>query len=248
MEPSWLRALLKARAGPRTLVMTAGAKGGMLSYVCGACGEVGSLPPGPTPGKLTCSACGATLRPEKPQLAERVGRGCWLRRSACWRCPRAPTSACCAIAHAAADPDQRCASAERCPRSTRSDTSVATPPAAGQGADAQSDAITQRRGDDRCSTTRGAVPRRAVAEIWNAVRTGWRYVNDPEGQEYSTTATRPSERQVRRRFRRLCGCTLASMVSAISGKARVIIMDGPRRGHAYAEACVRVSQPRSRPR
>jgi hypothetical protein len=28
------------------------------------------------------------------------------------------------------------------------------------------------------------------------------------------------------------------MVSAIGGKARVVLMDGPRGGHAYAEACV----------
>ena len=31
---------------------------------------------------------------------------------------------------------------------------------------------------------------------------------------------------------------LASMVSAIGGKSRVVLMDGPRGGHAYAEACV----------
>ena len=76
-----------------------------------------------------------------------------------------------------------------------------------------------------------------VAEIWNSVRGAWRYVNDPEGHEYFATATET----IQNGYVGDCddfATTLASMVIAIGGKARVIFMDGPEGGHAYAEACV----------
>jgi hypothetical protein len=76
-----------------------------------------------------------------------------------------------------------------------------------------------------------------VADIWAAVRQPWRYVNDPEGREYFATAKETIENGY------VGDCddfaiTLVSMVTAIGGKARVILMDGPKGGHAYAEACV----------
>jgi transglutaminase-like putative cysteine protease len=76
-----------------------------------------------------------------------------------------------------------------------------------------------------------------VAEIWAAVRKPWRYVNDPEGREYFATAKETIENGY------IGDCddfaiALVSMVTAVGGKARVVLMDGPRGGHAYAEACV----------
>jgi transglutaminase-like putative cysteine protease len=76
-----------------------------------------------------------------------------------------------------------------------------------------------------------------VAEIWSAVRTAWRYVNDPEGREYFATASET----IQNGYVGDCddfAITLASMVTAVGGKARIVLMDGPGGGHAYAEACV----------
>jgi transglutaminase-like putative cysteine protease len=76
-----------------------------------------------------------------------------------------------------------------------------------------------------------------VAEVWAGVRKEWRYVNDPQGREYFASASE----SIQNGYIGDCddfAVTLASMVIAIGGKARVVLMDGPRGGHAYAEACV----------
>lgn len=76
-----------------------------------------------------------------------------------------------------------------------------------------------------------------VAAIWTHVRTHWRYVNDPNGREYVAMPKESIENQ----YAGDCddfAVTLAAMVRAIGGDARVVFMEGPRGGHAYAEACV----------
>jgi hypothetical protein len=76
-----------------------------------------------------------------------------------------------------------------------------------------------------------------VASIWSYVREHWRYVNDPRGREYVAL---PRE-SIQNNYAGDCddfAVTLAAMVRAIGGEARVVFMEGSRGGHAYAEACV----------
>ena len=76
-----------------------------------------------------------------------------------------------------------------------------------------------------------------VAAIWQFVREHWRYVNDPNGREYFARASET----IRNEFAGDCddfAITLAAMVEAIGGRARVVFMDGPRGGHAYSEVCI----------
>jgi hypothetical protein len=99
------------------------------------------------------------------------------------------------------------------------------------------DAITRNAAIKIAARTEGPFHVEQVAEIWNAVRQQWRYVNDPEGHEYFATASET----IQNGYIGDCddfATTLASMVMAIGGKARVVLMDGPEGGHAYAEACV----------
>jgi hypothetical protein len=76
-----------------------------------------------------------------------------------------------------------------------------------------------------------------VAAIWREVRSRWSYVNDPRGDEYFATATETIENNM------VGDCDdfailLVSMIEAIGGDARIVMSDGDRGGHAYAEACV----------
>lgn len=76
-----------------------------------------------------------------------------------------------------------------------------------------------------------------VAAVWREVRSRWSYVNDPRGDEYFATATETVENNM------VGDCDdfailLVSMIEAIGGDARIVMSDGDRGGHAYAEACV----------
>lgn len=76
-----------------------------------------------------------------------------------------------------------------------------------------------------------------VARLWSHVREQWRYVNDPRGTEYFATASETIDNE----FAGDCddfAILLTAMISAVGGEARLVMMDGPRGGHAYAEACV----------
>src|SRR5690606_2132053 len=76
-----------------------------------------------------------------------------------------------------------------------------------------------------------------VAAIWLHVRARFNYVNDPRGKEYFARASET----IANGFAGDCddfAITLAAMVSAVGGRVRVVLMDGARGGHAYAEACV----------
>ncbi len=76
-----------------------------------------------------------------------------------------------------------------------------------------------------------------VARIWSRVRSEWRYVNDPRGDEYFATASESIDNGY------IGDCddfaiVLVAMISAIGGDARIVMMDGPQGGHAYAEVCI----------
>jgi transglutaminase-like putative cysteine protease len=77
-----------------------------------------------------------------------------------------------------------------------------------------------------------------VAAIWGFVREHWRYVNDPNGREYFA----PARETIANNYAGDCddfAITLAAMVAAVGGATRVVVMEGPRGGHAYTEVCIR---------
>jgi len=79
-----------------------------------------------------------------------------------------------------------------------------------------------------------------VARLWTHVRGRWRYVNDPRGGEYFAKASETIENE----YAGDCddfATVLIAMITAIGGDARLVMMDGPNGGHAYAEACIRES-------
>ncbi|UJR78503.1 FHA domain-containing protein [Sandaracinus amylolyticus] len=76
-----------------------------------------------------------------------------------------------------------------------------------------------------------------VAAIWSDVRARWSYVNDPRGSEYFARASETITNEM------VGDCDdfailLTSTVEAIGGDARVVMSDGDRGGHAYAEVCI----------
>lgn len=231
-----LRTLLKSGLGARTLVVP---KGLRPTYVCGACGHAGELPPGPPPATLTCASCGETLRTGRkprgrrgsfapwllPIVAASVALGgyAWTRSPNAPRLPTVPTT----LTEVRETIDSMEAD-QRIDFDTAERLAKAFTPM---------DPLTRNTAVKIAARTEGPFHVEQVAEIWSAVRKPWRYVNDPEGRDYFATATETIENGY------VGDCddfaiALASMVSAIGGKARVVIMDGPRGGHAYAEACV----------
>jgi hypothetical protein len=227
-----LRSLLKAGVGKRTLLVP---KAASPSYVCGACGQVGQLPPGPAPTALTCESCGATLRTgTKPRGAHDP----WT-----WGMVAALCAGLASIVFALLSRTNR--GLPELVRALPAEVQQAAQQHVGAETAEQiakaftpMDALTRNTAVKIAARSEGPFHVQQVAEIWSAVRKPWRYVNDPEGREYFATATET----IQNGYVGDCddfAIALASMVSAIGGKARVVLMDGPNGGHAYAEACVR---------
>jgi hypothetical protein len=229
-----LRKLLKAGAGARTLAMP---HGGTNSYVCGACGHMGILADSPMPKRMTCAACKTTLR---VGTRPKSGGGVWVTAFSLFLCG--------AIAAGAVwwARGQGVVVAPK-PVVQRVQETIETLKAeekiGGQTADkiakalTPMDPITRNAAVKLAARTEGPFHVEQVAEIWSGVRQAWRYVNDPAGREYFATATE----SIQNGYIGDCddfAITLTSMVTAIGGRARVVLMDGPKGGHAYAEACV----------
>jgi hypothetical protein len=76
-----------------------------------------------------------------------------------------------------------------------------------------------------------------VAAVWSHVRGQWRYVNDPQGSEYFALASETIDNS----FVGDCddfAIVVASMITAIGGRTRIVMMNGPEGGHAYPEVCL----------
>jgi hypothetical protein len=76
-----------------------------------------------------------------------------------------------------------------------------------------------------------------VANIWSHIRGRWRYVNDPQGNEYFAKASETIENDY------VGDCddfaiVISAMIAAIGGRSRLVMMNGPQGGHAYPEVCV----------
>lgn len=237
-----LRKLLKAGVGARTLVLPLQRSP---SFVCGNCGHLGPLPAGPMPKAVTCPACKTTLRTETKPRGDRpgVGRGSWPLVLVLM--PLLGAVAVLAVYRFVSERDLSLPAAkavleqiEQTPSALDAEQRIGR-----ETAPNIASALTPMEATTRNSAVKIAARKEGpfhveqVAEIWGAVRKQWRYVNDPEGREYFARASETIENGY------VGDCddfaiTLASMVIAIGGKARVVLMDGPGGGHAYAEACV----------
>jgi hypothetical protein len=235
-----LRDLLKAGAGARTLVMPTGSANKAPTFVCGHCGHVGALPAGALPPQVTCPKCSTTLETGTKPRSARGSSAAWL----------ALVASILGLFGALyfyymRSTGKQLTPSQDSPLAILPD--VTSPLAALRpgGESAQKlaaalspmDPLTRNTAIKLAARNEGAFHVEQVAEVWAGVRKPWRYVNDPEGREYFATASESIENGY------IGDCddfavTLASMVIAIGGKARVILMDGPKGGHAYAEACV----------
>ena len=234
-----LKALLKAGAGQRTLVMPTQKAP---SFVCGSCGHVGPLPPGPTPPQITCPKCNTTLQTgTKPtRAAGGANVTAWAvtfvlisfaaAGYAVYARTRAPTAA----------PDKPGMADSILPAVTEQLAALRVGGETAQklaAALSPMDPLTRNTAVKLAARNQGPFHVEQVAEIWAAVRKEWRYVNDPEGREYFATASET----IQNGYVGDCddfAVALASMVIAVGGKARVVLMESPKEGHAYAEACV----------
>lgn len=96
---------------------------------------------------------------------------------------------------------------------------------------------TRNRAVQVASETDGPFHVEQVAAIWMHVRAEFDYVNDPRGSEYFARASETIDNG----YAGDCddfATTLSAMSSAIGGRARIVMMDGPDGGHAYAEVCI----------
>ncbi|MEM9068151.1 MAG: FHA domain-containing protein [Myxococcota bacterium] len=207
-------------------------------FICGSCNTRGVMPPSFKGGVLRCGACGQRLIVQKPGV--RWGRyvtsgllvaAIVLFSILLWR-------------QGGSDPIR--SAAERLGLPDRATANAASP----QEASIRIHTLSKVLGaiDATHPTTRNAAAQVAaqqegpfsveqVAHVWSHVRGEWRYVNDPRGDEYFAAASESIENDY------IGDCddfaiVLVSMLASIGGDARLVMMDGPQGGHAYAEVCV----------
>jgi hypothetical protein len=207
-------------------------------FICGACGTRGTLPTGFKKGILRCKSCGASLYVGKRH------RGMGLGVVAVVSLIALAGGAAWAMA-IGGSPDAFSTAAERlglrddgAPTRSRQEESVRvhTAPKVVAAMDYEA-SLTRNTAVRVAADEQGPFHVEQVARIWTHVRGRWRYVNDPRGGEYFATASET----ITNDYAGDCddfAIVLASMITAIGGDARVVMMDGPAGGHAYAEACI----------
>jgi len=211
-------------------------------FICGACGGRGLMPPGFKEGELRCGACGARLT-----VGRRVGAGVGAAVAAlvsvalavvvvAWAWPgQAPDALMRRAAQQIGLPDDPLGAALA---SSPQEAAIRTRIAGRIVQAIDSSSPTTRNTAARIAAgEQGPYHAEQVARIWSFVRTKWRYVNDPRGDEYFAKASET----ISNGYVGDCddfATSLAAMIVAIGGEARVVMMDGPRGGHAYAEACI----------
>lgn len=240
-----LRAFL--RGGPRrTTVRSQTLRGRPVwgrRFVCGACHARGLLPRGFTEGELVCSACGAHLvlgddRAPRHWGAAFLGTGALVatlltavaisvapaRAETAWnRLGRAL-----GLTHA--DPPTAASSPEEASIRTRIAPRVA----------ASIDPVhprTRNLAVQIAASTDGPFHVEQAARVWAHVRANWRYVSDPRGGEYFARASETIENGMAGDCDDFA-TVIISMIQAIGGQARMVMVDGDDGGHAYAEVCI----------
>tara|TARA_B100001750_G_scaffold235706_1_gene238581 strand:- start:1340 stop:2572 length:1233 start_codon:yes stop_codon:yes gene_type:complete len=206
-------------------------------FICGSCGTRGLMPAGFTGGVLRCGACSQRLTVSKPKAGWGRVLGMSLSLAALgvggfllWK---------------KIDDGSLQSAAERLlpsPEASRSGSPqeasirVHTLPKVIAAFDATA-SVTRNTAARIAAQDEGTFRVEQVARIWSHVRGEWRYVNDPHGDEYFAKASETIENEY------IGDCddfaiVLVSMITAVGGNARLVMMDGPQGGHAYAEVCL----------
>lgn len=213
-------------------------------FICGACGTRGVMPQGFQGGLLRCGACSERLLVGKPKVRSRSTVTVALVALAA-----AAVVGVWAWGGLAGSGELRQAARRLVEGIPSTEDGASSPQEASIRVHTVDDVVGAM--DATSSVTRNAAVRIAsqeegpyrveqVARLWSHVRSNWRYVNDPRGSEYFASAAESIEND----YAGDCddfAIVLVAMVTAIGGEARLVMMDGPQGGHAYAEACVHSS-------
>ncbi len=211
-------------------------------FICGSCGARGLMPEGWKKGALKCGTCGASLVVGRSTSGLRWGLvavavaavgiavGGFLLTG---------SSPGVALEGAAERLGIRGGSAQDVRSPQEASIRAHTVPLVLAAVDA-THAVTRNTAVRIAAEDQGPYHAEQVAKLWTHVRGRWRYVNDPRGGEYFATASETIEND----YAGDCddfAIVLIAMITAIGGDARLVMMDGPNGGHAYAEACIRES-------
>lgn len=206
-------------------------------FICGACGTRGLMPNGFKGGVLRCGACGQRLIVSQPGrrwpsvllsaavVALVAGGVTWAVRGG----SESPLSRAASLVSDQRDSVQAASPQEASIRVHTLANAVA--------AIDSTHPVTRNEAVRLAAMDQGAFRIEQVARIWSHVRSNWRYVNDPRGSEYFATASET----IGNGFIGDCddfAILLVAMIQAIGGDARIVMMDGPQGGHAYAEVCL----------
>ena len=206
-------------------------------FICGSCGTRGLMPSGFTGGVLRCGACSQRLTVAKPK--SRWGRavGTTLTLAALgvggFMLYQKLDDGSLRSAAERLMPDPEIA---RAGSPQEASIRIHTLPKVLAAFDASAP-VTRNAAARIAAADEGPFRVEQVARIWSHVRGAWRYVNDPRGDEYFARASETIDNEY------VGDCddfaiVLVSMVTAIGGNARLVMMDGPQGGHAYAEVCL----------
>ncbi|MEZ4335353.1 MAG: FHA domain-containing protein [Sandaracinaceae bacterium] len=217
-------------------------------FICGSCGSRGIMPEGFTRGQLKCGKCGVELQVGPPSrargilgasaglvaLAAVVVAGVWL-----WQ----DESTSDGLRRGLERLGLGDAAEERGPATSPQERSIRAriAPRVVEAID-PTNPTTRNEAVRLASEDEGPYKVEQVAQIWSSVRERWRYVNDPRGDEYFSSASQTLSNATEEGH--LAGdcddfaIVLASMIEAIGGEARIVMLDGDQGGHAYAEACI----------
>ncbi|MBK8590640.1 MAG: FHA domain-containing protein [Sandaracinaceae bacterium] len=241
-HPNLYGFLRKGAAGDTILGMSIPGR----KYICGACGQTGLIPHGFDGGTLACIKCHtALIVGKKPppearaqgkggsrvggvlgslvMLAIAGGIGLWVWQNGGEERARVVREQLQPIGPRSTSDEElsvRVHSRDRIVASMDSSNPIVRNAAARVAAGEQ-----------------GSFSVEQVAAVWSHVRGQWRYVNDPQGSEYFAQASETIDNS----FVGDCddfAIVVASMITAIGGRTRIVMMNGPEGGHAYPEVCL----------
>lgn len=222
------------------------------AYVCGRCGAKGFLPRSVKSAELQCASCGALLELGAARASARSPRrGVRALRAAVTFALIGAVVVAVLFARERIAGALRSAGKEAGIVTTTIPLAVWEPPVGSEEERAirasvrdrvvaaidPSSPVTRNYAARVAARDQGAFHVGQVAAIWSDVRGRWSYVNDPRGDEYFARASETIDNEM------VGDCDdfailLVAMVEAIGADARVVMSDGERGGHAYAEVCV----------
>jgi hypothetical protein len=240
-----LRAFLRGGARGDTMI---GMRKPGRAFTCGACGAAGVLPSGASGKRIKCASCHEELTLERPEGRSALA---WLAVGFLlvtavavaavavwvWAGPGAVRKNLAEVAAAVVPPVEETVDAGPPPTSAEEAAIRArSAQAIGRAIDSSSP-ITRNLAVRVAAGSQGTFSLDQVAQLWTYVRGRWKYVNDPRGADYFALASET----ITNEFAGDCddfAIVLVAMVTAIGGDARLVMMDGPEGGHAYAEVCL----------